>query len=132
MKKSLFSSLILTILIILISGFISCSSDEPSVGGGGSRTDNAYQVIINLSGSLQNPAWSPDGELLVFTQFVNGYNEEPANICTVNLETGEVRTLFSDGSWIAGLLYFSSTRLFKYFLINFFTAPFPFTGIDFL
>jgi len=48
-----------------------------------SRNDGATKINISLSGSLQNPAFSPDGNYLVFTRFRNGYNEEPADIFVV-------------------------------------------------
>ena len=38
----------------------------------GYRGDEAYRVDISQSGSLQNPAWSPDGKSILFTRFRNG------------------------------------------------------------
>ncbi len=53
---------------------------------------------IELEGSLQNPAWSPDGTELLFTRFRGGYNEEPADLYIVDLATNAVRALVSEGS----------------------------------
>ncbi len=60
MKRIIFS-----LLLILFA----CSDDilEPEIG----RNDNAVKLEINLSGSLQNPAFSPDGKTIVFTRFRN-------------------------------------------------------------
>ncbi len=62
------------------------------------RADGAYQSGISLSGSIQNPAWSPDDGALLFTRFVNGYNIEPADLFILDLENNTTRTLVSDGS----------------------------------
>jgi len=62
------------------------------------RNDNAVKLDIPLSGSLQNPAFSPDGDAIVFTRFRNGYNTEPADIFTYNIENNKVDTLVMDGS----------------------------------
>ena len=62
------------------------------------RHDSAIRLEIPLSGSLQNPAFSPDGKSIVFTRFRNGYNEEPADIFKYNLENGSIDTLVMDGS----------------------------------
>jgi TolB protein len=67
-------------------------------GGDIKRDDNAYKVNIKLNGSLQNPAWSSDGQFLLFTRFRNGYNEEPADLYIINLQTAEVTQLVADGS----------------------------------
>jgi TolB protein len=62
------------------------------------RGDSAYQVPIDLPGSLQNPAWSPDGKSILFTRFHNGYNLGPADLVIYDLESQTTRTLVSDGS----------------------------------
>ena len=43
--------------------------------------------------SAQNAAFSPDGGRVVFTLFVNGYNEGPAELWTVNLDGTDPRRL---------------------------------------
>lgn len=72
-----------------------CEDDEPDSY---LRYDNAKKIDIPLTGSLQNPAFSPDGEAIVFTRFRNGYNTEPADIFTYNIENGTLDTLVMDGS----------------------------------
>src|SRR5687767_11189454 len=62
------------------------------------RTDRSCLVPINLTGSLQNPAFSPSGSELVFTRYRNGYNSGPADLYVVQVATGAVRPLVSDGS----------------------------------
>ncbi|MBN2802718.1 MAG: PD40 domain-containing protein [Deltaproteobacteria bacterium] len=78
-----------------------CGGEEEEEGGeiaAGNRQDNATMVAISLDGSLQNPAWSPDGETLLITRFRNGYNEEPADLFMVEAGDGTATTLVSDGS----------------------------------
>ncbi len=76
-------------------------------------------MSISLQGSLQNPAFSPDGKSIIFTRFVKGYNQEPAEIYKFNLETEVLTLMVSDGSgnvnlpgstWVNGQIIFSSTR----------------------
>jgi TolB protein len=62
------------------------------------RADGARRVNIALSGSKQNPAWSPDGNSLLFTRFRNGYNVEPADLFVVDTGSSATRTLVMDGS----------------------------------
>ncbi|MFA5802672.1 MAG: hypothetical protein WC911_09400 [Thermoleophilia bacterium] len=62
------------------------------------REDGARRVNIPMDGSLQNPAWSPDSNSLLFTRFRNGYNAEPADLFTVDLSSSGIRALISDGS----------------------------------
>jgi TolB protein len=66
-KYFVFSCLILSFLL----GACQADIEIPS-------TSNILQ--INVEGSLQNPAWSPDGKQIIFTRFQNGYNQGPADI----------------------------------------------------
>jgi TolB protein len=81
---------------------------------------NANILDLPLSGSLQNPAWSPDGTALSFTHFERGYNKAPANVGTLVLATHRIEWCARDGSenvsqpgscWNAkGGIIFSSDR----------------------
>jgi len=55
---------ILLLIIPFLTCFISCNKDEEET-----RNDLAVRIEIDLSGSLQNPAFSPDGKSIVFTNF---------------------------------------------------------------
>jgi TolB protein len=85
------------------------------------RSDGSLKVRIPLQGSLQSPAWSPDGKSIVFTRFRNGYNKGPADVYIFNVETNVLRPVLADGSdnvsqpgstWNAriGKIAFSSDR----------------------
>ncbi len=62
------------------------------------RSDGGIVLNIPLSGSLQNPAFSPDGKTIVFTRFLNGYNKEPSELYKFDLDTEKLTLLVSDGS----------------------------------
>ncbi len=82
--------ILLTIIVIALSF---CNDDVDI-----SRTDNAVILEIPLSGSIQNPAFSPDGKSIVFTQFRNAYNKPPSGLYTFNLETDILSPLVVDGN----------------------------------
>ena len=92
MKNKLLENCLLAFVLIITGG---CSNLELS---GNERSDSAYQLPIDLEGSLQNPAWSPDGRAVVFTRFRNGYNEGPADLIIYDKESGTIRIIVSDGS----------------------------------
>lgn len=73
--------------------FVACKNDIEI-----NRQDNAVKLEIDLSGSIQNPAFSPDGKTIVFTNFRKGYNKPPSDLYTYNLETNELIPLIVDGS----------------------------------
>ncbi len=62
------------------------------------RNDNAVKLNIDLPGSLQNPAFSPDGNSIIFTHFRNGYNKPPSDLYIFNLETNLLKPLVVGGS----------------------------------
>ena len=62
------------------------------------RDDGARRVNIPVDGSLQNPAWSPDSNSLLFTRFQDGYNAEPADLFVVDFSPSRIIVLISDGS----------------------------------
>lgn len=62
-------------------------------GGTGGRADGATLIAVTQSGSHQNPAWSPDGSEILFTDWRGGYNAEPADLLIVKLADLSVRTL---------------------------------------
>lgn len=62
------------------------------------REDNAREVSFAVSGSAQNPSFSPDDERLLFTLFRGGYNEGPADLLVGTLASSSARVLVSDGS----------------------------------
>ncbi|MBN1997587.1 PD40 domain-containing protein, partial [candidate division KSB1 bacterium] len=87
----------------------------------GSRQDGAVRVAVSVTGSLQNPAWSPDNSEMLFTRFINGYNREPSELYVYSFLTQTFRLLVSEGSgnvnlpgsaWNAATDYivFSSSR----------------------
>ncbi len=85
------------------------------------RADDAEQLSLSLTGSLQNPAWSPAGDAILLTRFREGYNQEPADLYVMDVADLSVRALVSDGSgnvslpgsaWseTLGQIIFSSSR----------------------
>ncbi|VAX17322.1 tolB protein precursor, periplasmic protein involved in the tonb-independent uptake of group A colicins [hydrothermal vent metagenome] len=86
------------ILLLLILSLISCKEEVTEPTDTEQRNDDGIILNISLSGSLQNPAFSPDGKSIVFTRFINGYNKEPAELYRYDLFTKQLTLLISDGS----------------------------------
>ncbi len=109
------------VLLLMLSGLLTTCTKDDDIPISTQRNDSGIVLDIPLTGSLQNPAFSPDDESIVFTRFINGYNKEPAELYTYNLTTKELKLLVADGSGNINLpgsvwnettkkIIFSSTR----------------------
>ena len=61
----------------------------------GDRADGAWKIPIALSHSIQNPCFSPDSSRLVVTNWIGGYNVEPAVVATVSVSGGTAHAITS-------------------------------------
>ena len=104
-----------TATIILVF-FIACKKKKIE-----KRSDGASLIKIDHKGSLQNPAWSPDNNTILLTNFLNGYNTDPADILLYTISSGTVRKFISNNyanvnlpgsSWnaVTHEIVFSSSR----------------------
>src|SRR5437016_6303986 len=62
------------------------------------RADGSMRLLIRLTGSLQNPVWSPDGRTILFTRFRDGYNQGPADLFLCDLIDNTLTSLIEDGA----------------------------------
>lgn len=90
----------LSVIVFAGNAVASCSGggdgDETDVND--ERRDGAEQLNIELSGSLQNPAFIRGGDAIVFSRFRDGYNRGVSDLFVYKVETGELTTLLADGS----------------------------------
>ncbi len=103
--RGCYRSVLFLLTMILLTG---CGREGVNGPEEPARKDGAVRLNPPVSGSLQNPAWSPDGKSLLFTRFRNGYNRGPADILIYTLPErdvqgrdsagGEIRFLVRDGS----------------------------------
>ena len=61
------------------------------------RNDKAVKLNIQLKGSLQNPAVSPDSKSLLFTRWHKGYNRGSADLFIFNLKSSLLTSLVANG-----------------------------------
>ena len=82
-KVSYFIVLIIIITVLLVN----CDGDGND--NASIRLDNAVQLTYSSGNqSAQNPAFSPDGQYILFTRFLDGYNEPPSELVIINISTG--------------------------------------------
>lgn len=88
-----------TVIFALLAAAAGCMLSEPDRSKRACPSADRRAILpIPVEGSLQNPAWSPDGGSILFTRFRSGYNRGPADLFVYDLSSGEVRILVSDGS----------------------------------
>jgi TolB protein len=95
-RLSLFTSLLALLWLFGCSGGGSHGGDPGDTTE--RRADGAHHLDIREAGSLQNAAWSPDSQKILLTRFVEGYNQGPADLLVLDLETSTARILVADGS----------------------------------
>lgn len=89
---------VVSVTILVLLQLITYSNGKSSDSDNFTREDDAFKLNINLSGSLQNPAFSPDGNSVIFSRFRNGYNQEPADLYIFDIQSEILTILVSDGS----------------------------------
>jgi len=100
-SKVKIQDLFLITIFLFVCGFAAYGGERDSTNERSpffNREEEAFKLEISINGSLQNPAWSPDGGSVLFTRFRNGYNVEPADIFIINVGDNSIKTLVSDGS----------------------------------
>ncbi len=75
------------ILSFLLMTIINTGCDK-NVDDDHAISENITQLTSSQNGaSSQNPAFSPDGNYILFTRFINGYNKPPSEIVKINIAT---------------------------------------------
>lgn len=104
-------------MILLLVLFYSCGDDFNDID---KRDDNAVKITDSYPRSCQNPVFSPDGQYIIYTRFLNGYNLSPSEIVKIKIDGSEERILVSSansgnvnvpfGSWVDDRICFASDR----------------------
>ncbi len=119
LQKKLSFTLIILILVNF-SGVCGGEDDDDLSDGTSLRLDNATRLTYSTDNqSAQNPAFSPDGQYILFTRFLNGYNEPPSELVIININTGAEQIIIPASTnvehisvpgpvWISGTICWSS------------------------
>ena len=104
--------------IILILTLLSC--DKNKDGQLEKRNDNAIKITKFAPKSSQNPCFSPDGQYLIFTRFLDGYNAGASEIVKIKVDGSDEKIIVSAhnsnnvnvpfGSWVGNTICFASDR----------------------
>jgi TolB protein len=115
--------IILTILILIF--LIACgesldNGEKDKPGRGITRNDGAARITQSIPKSSQNPCFSPDGNYIVYTRFLNGYNMGPSELVKMRIDGSHEEVIvpalgFDNvnvpyGSWVGHNICFSSDR----------------------
>ena len=104
------------VLFLFAISLSACGSDELEF----EREDNAIQITFDAPMSSQNPVFSPDGEYILYTRFVDGYNVGASELVKVRIEDGAQEILVPAGefnhvnvpygAWVGNQVCFASDR----------------------
>ncbi len=87
----------LIVMIAAIAALLGVALAAKSASPLGVRRDTANALYAPADPrSAQNPAYSPDGQRVLFTVFHNGYNNGPAGLYILDRTSGEIRTLLDE------------------------------------
>lgn len=108
------------LIIILILIISSCNKEESTATISEQRNDSAIKITNSSPKSSQNPCFSPNGDYIVFTRFLDGYNSGHSEIVKIKINgteeqiivpssnSGNVNVPF--GSWVNNKICFASDR----------------------
>ena len=106
------------VFILMLFSLVSCGAAKNTSKG--TRNDSAVRITHSAPKSSQNPCFSPDGQSLIFTRFLNGYNVGPSEIVKIKTDGSEETIIVpageSDnvnvpyGSWVGHTICFASDR----------------------
>ncbi len=84
------------------------------------RNDKAVKITNDSPRSSQNPIFSPDGNFIVFTRFLDGYNLGPSELVKIRIDGSNEQIIVSAansnnvnvpfGSWVGNKICFASER----------------------
>lgn len=82
------------------------------------RADGALRITDVRGSSAQNPIFSPDGSRLMYTRFLDGYNEGPSELLRLDVATGQEavvvpaggfnKVMSPSGGWVGNRIAYSS------------------------
>ena len=88
---------LITIAAAIAAALVSAAQAATRVSPFAVRRDTASALYAPAGGrSAQNPAYSTDGRRVLFTVFLNGYNNGPAGLHILDRTSGETTTLLDE------------------------------------
>lgn len=109
----------IVLIVIMIFSLVSCDKDNEEVNEV-NRGDDAIKITSASPKSSQNPCFSPDGQYIVYTRFLEGYNTGSSEIVKMKVDgsdekiiveaadSGNVNVPF--GAWVGNEICFASDR----------------------
>jgi TolB protein len=83
--------LVVCLTLLAIGGLTAAQAQDNG------REDGAVRLTTPPgSASDQNPAYSPDGTLMIFTRFAEGYNDGPSEVLLLDYTSGQTAVILSE------------------------------------